>query len=504
MTSTGGVPYLGSKISLISKSEIRYEGILYTIDTKDSTVALSKVRSFGTEDRPTDRPVAPRDEIYEYIIFRGTDIKDIRVCQPPKPHPTLEGGLPNDPAIVQHSASTTMSSNAAVGSQKPAPIGSGGSSSYGPIGSTTFSQAAPGPPFPSGNVNAQPQNTSPVMDMLNHNSRPSSRASPDHLSAGDSKSPNNLEGRPSQRGRGGNQSGFYRGGRGRGVNHQGESGGHRGGNQGYRGRGGGRGGFQPGRPTANPKKEPLKFEGEYDFDKANEEFKEVLEKLQKSSIESKPENGESDKSATELEEGEVEPATHDESSSPVPEQFYDKKKSFFDTISCEATEKAKAGSRPRQDRNAEFKLNKETFGVAGNRGGRGGYYNRRGYNNYNNGGGYRGNQGQGGQYRGGRGGGQYRGGYQNNRGGGEYQNNRGGGEGGYGGGRGGGGYGRGGYNNQNEGGYKNDGGYNGFNGRFARDGNNFRGGRGRGGYDQQRGQRAGGEGGRGNWRNQEN
>merc|ERR1712088_800713 len=482
MASTGGVPYLGSKISLISKSEIRYEGILYTIDTKDSTVALSKVRSFGTEDRPTDRPVAPRDEIYEYIIFRGTDIKDIRVCQPPKPHPTLEGGLPNDPAIVQHSASSTMSSNAAVGSQKqPAPIGSGGSSSYGPIGSTTFSQGnAPGPPFPSGNVSAQPQNPSPVMDMLNHNSRPSS-ASPAQLSTGDSKSPNNLEGRPSQRGRGGGSSGFYRGGRGRGE--------HRGGNQGYRGRGGGRGGFQPGRPTANPKKEPLKFEGEYDFDKANEEFKEVLEKLQKSSIETKPENGESDKSATELEEGEVEPATHDESSSPVPENFYDKKKSFFDTISCEATEKSKSGSRPRQDRNAEFKLNKETFGVAGNRGGRGGYYNRRGYNNYNSGGGYRGNQGQGGQYRGGRGGGQYRGGY---------QNNRGGGEGGYGGGRGGGGYGRGGYNNQN------DGGYNGFNGRFARDGNNFRGGRGRGGYDQQRGQRAGGEGGRGNWRNQEN
>ena len=59
------------------------------------------VRSFGTEDRPTDRPVAPRDEIYEYIIFRGSDIKDIRVCHPPKPQPTLQGGLPNDPAIVQ-------------------------------------------------------------------------------------------------------------------------------------------------------------------------------------------------------------------------------------------------------------------------------------------------------------------------------------------------------------------------------------------------------------------
>ena len=72
------------------------------------------------------------------------------------------------------------------------------------------------------------------------------------------------------RGRGGT-SGFYRGGRGRGLN------------QGYRGRGGGRGGFQPGRPTGG-KKETLKFEGEYDFDKANEEFKEVLEKLQVSFV----------------------------------------------------------------------------------------------------------------------------------------------------------------------------------------------------------------------------
>ena len=219
MSSTGGVPYLGSKISLISKSEIRYEGILYTIDTKDSTVALSKVQSFGTEDRPTDRPVAPRDEIYEYIIFRGTDIKDIRVCQPPKPHATLEGGLPNDPAIVQDSS--TIPSNVTVGSQRPIQISSDGDASYDLIGSTPSSQA-------SENVTNQPKNTSPVIDMLNHNS---SSASPVPLPcAGDSNKPTNLEVKPSQgyRSDGGSKTDSYRGGRGgRGF--------HQGGNQGYRG-----------------------------------------------------------------------------------------------------------------------------------------------------------------------------------------------------------------------------------------------------------------------------
>lgn len=64
-----------------------------------SNVYDFSVRSFGTEDRPTDRPVAPRDEIFEYIIFRGSDIKDLHVCEPPKAQ-TLQS-VPQDPAIVK-------------------------------------------------------------------------------------------------------------------------------------------------------------------------------------------------------------------------------------------------------------------------------------------------------------------------------------------------------------------------------------------------------------------
>ena len=59
--------------------------------------------------------------------------------------------------------------------------------------------------------------------------------------------------------------------------------GYRGGgmpNQNFRGGAQGiRGGFQPGRPHAN-KKEALKFEKDYDFEEANQEFAEVLSKLQ--------------------------------------------------------------------------------------------------------------------------------------------------------------------------------------------------------------------------------
>lgn len=97
---SGGMPYIGSLISLISKTGVRYEGTLYTIDMQESTIALQggkrscceacirmkqgvqlralshhaflAVRSFGTEGRKQDGPQIPAsDQLFEFIRFRG-------------------------------------------------------------------------------------------------------------------------------------------------------------------------------------------------------------------------------------------------------------------------------------------------------------------------------------------------------------------------------------------------------------------------------------------------
>ena len=51
--SQSQTPYIGSRISLISKLDVRYEGILYTVDTRDSTISLAKGkgRELGKETK---------------------------------------------------------------------------------------------------------------------------------------------------------------------------------------------------------------------------------------------------------------------------------------------------------------------------------------------------------------------------------------------------------------------------------------------------------------------
>ena len=70
------------------------------ISTDSSQSSNSLVRSFGTEDRETEKFVPPSQDIYEFIIFRGSDIKDLIVPnERPAPVPTTQ--RPGyDPAIM--------------------------------------------------------------------------------------------------------------------------------------------------------------------------------------------------------------------------------------------------------------------------------------------------------------------------------------------------------------------------------------------------------------------
>lgn len=492
---SAGMPELGSKISLISKADIRYEGRLFTVDPQECTIALANVRSFGTEERETQFPVAPQNQVYEYILFRGSDIKDIRVVN-------NVNTIPNDPAIVQMTVQPNlgqppyqpqpgfnhpmMGQMGPMGGQYGGGYAMGGMSAMGAMGPVMGLPGAGRDPRVAMNkqpselglgsteaphIVSIPNSIAPghvdliqkdqsledgVLDLISGGSRsttPTSslmtRKSPTmdqgtqvghqqqrsnntnaHKPINDKPNPRTIQ--PPYRdreshGSGRTGSGMSQYSDGKRDNREKQDGnqlqghghppgpnhapghpqagrGNRGGwiaRGNIRGRGRGRGGgsFRPPQPGSinNKPKNTLKFENDYDFEQANTEFEELRSQLAKTKIDNGTDNEKKDDSGNETGAGEGEP---EEETDVV---HYDKSKSFFDNISCEAVERSKGRSQ-RTDWRTERKLNSETFGVASTR--RGGFRGRGYYNRGMGGGMYRGNNGYRGGYRGGsRGGG---------------------------------------------------------------------------------------------------
>ncbi|XP_057663547.1 protein LSM14 homolog B-A isoform X2 [Diorhabda carinulata] len=434
---TTGMPELGSKISLISKADIRYEGRLFTVDPQECTIALASVRSFGTEDRETQYPVPAQNQVYDYILFRGTDIKDIRVINNVShPQPL------NDPAIMQLSVPPTLGgqtfqSHPVLGPMGPQMGQFGGA--YGGMGAIgTIGTGAIGTSLGMQSSSRSLSNSKPtsVLDLIggSRSTTPaslSSRKSPtidQGVQAGGSSHNEKKVVKPIQppnqkNQRRSNENRDTRGDRGDHQQQSRPSGGrpqqynaqhnyqhqqsysnqgyqqnqnHRGNWVNNRGpmrmRGRTRGTGYRNNPSGNATRprNTLKFENDYDFEQANTEFEELRSQLGKVKIDeagsvsakSSDVNGDVDKkddSGNETGAGEAE---QDEEH----EVYYDKSKSFFDKISCEAVERAK-GKSQRTDWRVERKLNSETFGVAAAR--RGSYRGRGGFRGMGYRGGYR-------------------------------------------------------------------------------------------------------------------
>lgn len=95
----------GSPISLTSNSLIRYQGKFDFINTQENTVGLMEVYMMGTEGRKNGiEEVPPNPKPFDFIVFRGADIKDLQFDNVPAP-PAPPAAAFQDPAVVRSQVS---------------------------------------------------------------------------------------------------------------------------------------------------------------------------------------------------------------------------------------------------------------------------------------------------------------------------------------------------------------------------------------------------------------
>ncbi|GAA6003914.1 Scd6p [Rhodotorula paludigena] len=151
---SGAAQFVGQTISLVSKSDIRYQGVLHSIDPQAATISLEKVRSLGTEGRKSNpaEEVPPSDNVYDFIVFRASDVKDLQIEAAP-----AADAAPADPAIVGTAAPAAAAASPAQSAASPpkpqAPSAPGAQSPFPPppphLAGPGQSPFAPyPPPFP--------------------------------------------------------------------------------------------------------------------------------------------------------------------------------------------------------------------------------------------------------------------------------------------------------------------------------------------------------------------
>ncbi|KAI8872847.1 hypothetical protein GQ42DRAFT_160949 [Ramicandelaber brevisporus] len=282
----------GSRISLISKFQIRYIGILNNVDDVAQIITLSQVRSMGTEGRRGDlaQEIPETPEVYEYINFRAGDVIDLQFDLQQQEEQPAQPPITQDPAIIGASAPISASQ-----------------------------------PKPHQQYQQQ------------------SRQYGGHDQGGNT------------RGRG-------------------------------RGRGGHHGGHHQPRPQG-----PIISKDDFDFESSNAKFhkEELAAELERVKTNVGLTAEQTSSEVTEGSTAAVAPAAPVDSKAAaaanalVSGETYNKTKSFFDNISCEAKERQEQGSLSYQERrarmNQERRTNLETFGQASSDTSRGGYRGRRPY-----------------------------------------------------------------------------------------------------------------------------